>query len=340
MAKKSILTFDDYVNKNFGNEILLTADKFIDKHREILNTTLSLDIALSGGIPEGKVVLLSGRTKVGKTTLCLTLAANAQKEGRSVFYFDVERRCDPSLLDTIDGLDKTKLTLVRSSCDNLLSAQSWLEILHRAILDNPRSLIIIDSLAALSTLIEQSEDVGSTKDMAGVPELLASFFRKTISAIDNNNCILICLSQLQSNRNPMGPKYSEKGGMAVQYACSVWISFDWVKKWKVESTAIAPAGHDIQATVKCSALGPPHLPAEIPLRYGYGIDKSRDVFIQSENLGFIEKSGAWYKILDFEDTKLHGADAVIKFLNENPDKRDFLENKIRKLMIPCKEDNK
>lgn len=326
-------TFDSIIDDMFGKGLVIQADVLVDRPRKILSTTLSLDIALSGGIPEGKVVFLSGKPKAGKTTLCLHILSNAIKANRKAIYFDIERRCDPALIKTIRDLDSSKLTIVRSNMEKVLSAEEWLQSIERAIKDEPGSVIVIDSLAMLSTLSEQSELTGENHDMAGVPKLLASFFRKVKDYVDINNNIVVFLSQYQTNRDRgSNKKFNEKGGMGIQYACSVWINVDWFKLWDRDSSG-SVLGQDICCTIRASALGRPFIPCSIPLRFGFGIDTEVDIMTHAENLGLIEKAGSWYTIPSLTEDKFQGLENLRNFLVSNRDIANKLEQDIRSTVL-------
>lgn len=338
MAKKKQTTiedesFDQFLRRKYGEDIITTADKVVERKRDILKTTLSLDIALSGGIPDGSTCLISGKPSAGKTTLCLHILKNAIDLGRPVFYIDVERRCKPALLKKIEGLDISKLQIVKSS-EQFLSAEEWLDIVERLIKDNKKAVIVVDSVAAMSTFIEQNEEIGANKDMAGVPKLLASFFRRTQQTIDNNDVILLFISQVISNREPRGKKWIEKGGIAVQYASSVWMNATWVKVWDENKKKNKPDGQDIVFKIIKSALGQPYLPCSIPLRYGKGIDVVRDIATNAENLGFVVKAGAWYSIPMFSEEKYQGLENLYEFLSANADKLETLKQSIEEIVLP------
>jgi recombination protein RecA len=331
--------FDKFLERTYGEGIIQTADKIIDKKREILKTALSLDISLSGGIPSGVTCLLSGKSKVGKTSLCLHILKNAINDGRPAFYVDIERRCSQSLLKTIAGLNTEKLNIIKSTPDKVLSAEDWFRIIEQTIKDNPRAVTVVDSIAALSTMAEQSELIGDNRDMAGTPKLLASFFRKVQQTIDDNDNIVIFLSQLQTNREPNGKKFIEKGGLAIGYACSVWLNVNWAKIWDKDPDTNEPDGQDLMVNVVCSALGKPYIPCSIPLRYGEGIDTAKDVIIHAENLGLIQKSGSWYNIPSILDEnknplKLQGLDKIREYFKNNPEHIVKFENEIREILLP------
>ncbi len=341
MSKKKKIndeSFDKWLKREYGEDVLVQADSLVERKRSILKTTMSLDIALSGGIPDGTVCLLSGKPKAGKTSLCLEILKNAINDNKPAFYLDIERRCKPSLLKTITGLDCSKLQMVREQ-EKPLNAQEWLDILERIIKSNPKAVIVVDSIAMLSTLAERSEEVGSKKDMAGPPKLLAAFFRRMQQIIDKNDIIVIFISQLITNRDPMSnTKWIEKGGVAVQYAVSVWINVVYTKLWPRNDVTQAPSGHNIICKILSSALGKPYLPCEIPLRYGSGIDAVQDIIYNAENFGLIEKSGSWYSIpmlatKNKDAPKFQGTNKIRQFFIDNPKHLLKIENEIRSMVL-------
>lgn len=332
-------SLDAFLIRMHGKGIMATADNALPmKVRDILNTPLSLDIALSGGIPDGTICLITGKPKSGKTTLCLELLRNAQILGRPTFYINIEKRCTPSLLSTIQGLDPSKLQVIPHQIDKPLTAEDYLNIIERICKTQKKAVVVIDSIAALSTMTEQEEQIGSNKDMAGPAKLLSAFFRRAQQIVDSNDIILIFISQLMTNREPRGPKWVEKGGVAVQYACSVWLKVMWTQPWDRNTETNAPDGHDMHITVQSSALGRPLLPCVLPLRYGIGIDVVKDIVTTAENLGLIEKAGAWYSIPMFKEgntiPKFQGLARLSNFLKDNPDKLAALETEVRDVVLP------
>lgn len=338
-AKIEAESLDEFLTRIHGEGIIASAAEALPPRvRDVLNTPLSLDIALGGGIPDGTICLITGRPKSGKTTLCLELLRNAQRLERPTFYINIEKRCTPSLLSTIQGLNPSKLQVIPHQIDKPLTAEDYLNIIERIAKTEEKAVIVIDSIAALSTMTEQETDIGANKDMAGPAKLLSAFFRRAQQVVDSKNVILIFISQMMSNREPRGPKYVEKGGIAIQYACSVWLKVTWTKQWDKNPETNAPDGHDMHITVQSSALGRPFLPCVLPLRYGIGIDTVKDIVTIAENLGLIEKAGAWYAIPMFADgddpPKFHGLANLSNFLKENPDKLEQLDIEVRNTVLP------
>jgi recombination protein RecA len=269
----------------------------------------------------------------------LEILRNAQLENRPTFYINIEKRCTPSLLATIQGLDPAKLQVVPHKVDKALTAEDYLNIIERIAKTQNRAVVVIDSIAALSTMTEQEADIGSNKDMAGPAKLLSAFFRRAQQIVDAQDVILIFISQMMTNREPRGPKWTEKGGIAVQYACSVWLKVTWTQQWDRNPETNAPDGHDMNITVQSSAMGRPLLPCVLPLRYGIGIDSIRDIVNNAENLGLIEKAGAWYSIPMFggkkeDPPKFQGLARLSNYLKENPDKLKQLEKEVRSIVLP------
>lgn len=335
MPKKKIdkETLEDFLKRQYNSAVIKTADNIVDRDREVVPTVLSLDLSLSGGIPEGVTTLISGRPGAGKTTLSLHILANAIQLGRPAFYIDVERRCQASLLKTIKHLDVSKLNFINSQ-EQTLAAEDWLTIIEHIVKDHPKAVILLDSIAAMSTKKELKEDFDNQKDMAGIPKLLSLFFRRSSQIIDNNNIIFICLSRLMTNRDPTSKKrWLEKGGVDVQHAASVWLNFNYVKKWDKDVETNAVLGHDIHVDIIKSALGKPWLPCSIPLRFGDGIDSVNDIIVNAENMGLITKAGSWYSIPEFGEQKYQGLDNLRNFLINNPKKIQHIENIIRKMVF-------
>lgn len=332
-------SLDAFLIRMHGKGIIATAEEALPpRTREVLNTPLSLDIALSGGIPDGTICLITGKPKSGKTTLCLELLRNAQILNRPTFYINIEKRCTPALLSTIQGLNPAKLQVIPHQIDKPLTAEDYLNIIERISKTQKKAVVVIDSIAALSTMTEQEDDIGSNRDMAGPAKLLSAFFRRAQQIVDTNDVILIFISQMMTNREPRGPKYTEKGGIAIQYACSVWLKVTWTQQWDRNPETNAPDGHDMHITVQSSALGRPLLPCVLPLRYGVGIDTVKDIVNVAENLGLIEKAGAWYSIPMFADgddpPKFQGLARLSNFLKDNQDKLNKLDTEVRSIVLP------
>ncbi len=338
MSKES---WKDWLKKEFGEDISTTADQVMAETELIIPSMLSLDIALDGGIPQGAIVLLTGKEKAGKSSLALKIVANAMEIYNSpALYLRVEvDRTNGSLLKTIQGLENKGMVLVpKRGIEKVLTAQQYLQIAERFIKDTKHGIVVIDTIAALSTAVEMTEDVGANKDMAGSAKLLHSFLRKVQQACFHNFTTLILISHFQSIRDPMSKKKTiEKGGYAPRQFCSVWISAEWEQVWQTvddkknkDKKDQRPLGKDVHFRIKNSSLGPPGKPCTLPLYYGKGYDDERDVIDQSVNWGFVKKSSSWY---EYEGEKVQGRDKLIKLIKDKG-MIEELDRKIREMVIP------
>ena len=277
----SVESFRNWLTKEYGEDISTTADQVMAEVELIIPSLLSLDVALDGGIPMGSIVLLTGKEKAGKSSLALNIVKNAMEIYNSpALYLRVEvDRTNGSLLRTIKGLEDQGMMLVpKRGIEEALTAQQYLQIAERFIKDNKHGVVVIDTIAALSSAVEMAEDVGSNKDMAGSAKLLHSFLRKVQQACFHNFTTLILISHFQSVRDPMSRKKTiEKGGYAPRQFCCVWISAEWEQLWQASKEDERCLGKDVHFRIKNSSLGPPGKPCVLPLKYGEGYDHERDV---------------------------------------------------------------
>lgn len=330
-----IKTVEDDIIKEFG-KVLFSGETLTDSEGLIIPTTLSLDIALSGGIAEGTITNFAGKPKAGKTSLCLTIIASCQKLGKKCFYLDVEGRLRTDLLKTIPNLvwtDKQQeetgipaLQIIRSSAEKILSAEDYVNIMESLIKEVPGCVIVLDSIAALNTEDAMATKAGDSKRMAGVPTIMYGFLRKAAAICPVTKASIITITHLQANPSGYGGP-TQVGGNAIQYLASNRFVCHSVEKVEVGGTQI---GQNAKFKCDSSALGPPCGEAIIYVRYGRGCDAEEDLVAAAEELGFIEKSGAWYKLKDgTEEVKLQGKQKVVDYFKENKDKAEALEKEIR-----------
>jgi RecA/RadA recombinase len=287
----------------------ISAQQLIDesKSRQIIPCTLSFDIGLGGGIPLGATVVIAGKSKSGKSTSSLQFGANAQNlYGCKIFYFNIEGRLTDLVLKQIQGiqLDKDHFEVVMpppiyDTKDKLVgytkwSAERWWDEIGQCIINNPNSIIIVDSIAALSTEKETSESMGY-QDRGGRNKIEAEFCRKYGDLVVPSRVTLFLISQIQANTSGYGPPLQAKVGNAVKHLADVNMFCKNTEKWKPDAQGRI-LGHDIIYAVEASALGPPHMEMKVPLRYGYGIDNIQDVVTHALTWNIIVRGGAWYKL--------------------------------------------
>ena len=331
----------DDVTKQFGSDIILNGNAIVDKKTLIIPISPSLDIILNGGIPEGSFVVLTGQPKCGKTTTSLDFAATAQhkqyahgsfKDGREVYYLNIEGRLKKRDLEGIPGLDLSRFHVIGSQQGKILHAEEYLQIAERIINEIPGSVLIIDSYSALCTEAEITSDMDKMQRADGA-KLLAKFCRKVANVIPVNKNIVIGITHLMGNPTGYGAEFKEKSGQAIAYQTDIKLRAKTFKPWTLsaDSTQI---GQEIEWQVLCSALGPPGGAITSYLRYGQGIDKHTELINFAVDIGLINKGGAWYT---YESDKFQGMEKLRQYFVDNPEKYSSLEKSVKETMgVKCK----
>lgn len=338
-----------------------SADQLVESAstQDILNTTLSIDIALGGGIPYGSTVLLGGRPKAGKSTLALSYAADGQNRFNSkVFYFDVEGRLKPHIFKQIPGIktDKESLEVLQNpptldDKGNPLghakqSAEIWWEDIGKTIQNHPRSIMIVDSIASLSSDKEISEGTGY-QGRGMEQKLQAQFCRQYGDLIGANGIVLFLLTQIQANTSGYGESMQMKVGNAIKHQADTIIFAKGIRKWEKEGDGKV-YGHDINCYIEHSAIGYPHTSVDVPLRYGEGFDVIKDLVTYGQQTGLIKTAASWIYLpykesengeLSFvedvtkECVKVHGAESARNWLSVRPEQRKELTSKLSERLM-------
>jgi len=331
----------DDVTKQFGDQIILGGSAIVDKPTLIVPVSPSLDIVLNGGIPEGSFVVLTGQPKCGKTTTSLDFSATAQrkeyahssfKEGRHVYYLNIEGRLKKRDLEGIPGLDLDRFHVIGSQQGKILHAEEYLQIAERIINEIPGSVLIIDSYSALCTEAEITSDMDKMQRADGA-KLLAKFCRKVANVIPVNKNIVIGITHLMGNPTGYGAEFKEKSGQAIAYQTDIKLRAKSFKPWTLsaDSTQI---GQEIEWQVICSALGPPGASITSYLRYGQGIDKHMELINFAVDLGLISKGGAWYT---YDKEKFQGMEKLRQYFIDHTEQYKKLESDVKQTMgIKCK----
>jgi recombination protein RecA len=339
------MSLKEDVKKNFGDNILITASSVMDKQLLTIPVSPSLDIVLNGGIPEGSFVILTGQPKCGKTTTSLDFCATAQKpeyaygsfkDGREVYYLNIEGRLKKRDLEGIPGLNLEKFHIVGSQEGKILHAEEYLQIAERIINELPGSILIIDSYSALCTEAEITSDMNKMQRADGA-KLLAKFCRKVANVIPVNKNIVIGITHLMGNPGYGNVEWKEKSGQAIAYQTDIKLKAKFFKKWNLSDDS-PQIGQEVEWEVLCSALGPPGGSITSYIRYGTGIDKQMELLNLAVDLGLINKGGAWYTMTIVEDKpKFQGLEKARQYLVDNPKIYDTLLEKVNETMgIKCK----
>ncbi len=268
---------------------------------------LSLDLALGGGIPKGRVVEIYGPESSGKTTLSLHAIAEVQKAGGTAAFIDAEHALDPGYAKRI-GVDIENLLL--SQPDN---GEQALEIVETLVRSNAVDLIVVDSVAALVPRAEIEGEMGDSH-MGLQARLMSQALRKLTGIISRSKATVIFINQIRMKIGVMfGNPETTTGGNALKFYSSVRVDIRRIGQIKQGEEVI---GNRTRVKVVKNKIAPPFRQAEFDIMYNKGISISGDVLDLAADRDIIEKAGAWYA---YKDAKIgQGREASKKYLEENP----------------------
>ncbi len=280
--------------------------------------SMTLDLALGiGGVPRGRIVEIYGPESSGKTTVALSIIAEAQKMGGEAAFVDVEHALDPVYAKAL-GVDIDNLLVSQPD-----SGEQALEIAEALIRSGAIDVIVLDSIAAMTTRAEIDGDMGDSH-VGQLARLMSQAMRKLTSAISKSNCVAIFINQIREKIGVMyGNPETTPGGRALKFYASVRID---VRKGEV----IKDGGQVIGANTKCKVVknkvAPPFKEASFDMMYGEGISRTGEVLDIAVDLDIVKKGGSWFS---YGDRKLgQGRDNVKELLKNEPELMKEIEKKI------------
>jgi recombination protein RecA len=315
------------IEKQFGKGSIM---KLGDAHRTNVETvptgSLSLDIALGGGIPKGRIIEIYGPESSGKTTLTLHAIAEIQKTGGTAAFIDAEHALDPAYAKKL-GVDVENLLI--SQPDN---GEQALEIAETLVRSNAVDLVVIDSVAALVPRAEIEGDMGDSH-MGLQARLMSQALRKLTGVINRSHTTVIFINQIRMKIGVMfGNPETTTGGNALKFYASVRMDIRRISQIKQGDAII---GNRARVKVVKNKIAPPFRQAEFDIMYNPGISKSGDVLDLAVEHDIVEKSGAWFA---YGGEKIgQGREAAKKALEDNPKLMDELTKKVREAAEAAKE---
>jgi recombination protein RecA len=309
-----------HIEKQFGKgSIMRLGQEYKVDIPAIPTGALSLDIALGvGGVPRGRVIEIFGPEASGKTTLTLSIIAQAQKAGGHTAFIDAEH-----------AFDSTYAKKIGVNLDDLLMSQpdtgeQALEITETLVRSNAIDVIVIDSVAALTPKAEIEGDMGASH-MGLQARLMSQALRKLTSVISKSKTCVIFINQIREKIGIMfGNPETTPGGRALKFYSSVRLDLRRVNSIKRGDEII---GNHVRASVVKNKVAPPFKKAEFDIFYDEGISYAGSVLDAAEQHGIITKSGAW---VIYQDQKLgQGAENARQFLKENSKVLAKIEKEIR-----------
>ncbi|MDH2016544.1 recombinase RecA [Pseudomonas juntendi] len=285
--------------------------------------SLGLDIALGiGGLPKGRIVEIYGPESSGKTTLTLSVIAEAQKNGATCAFVDAEHALDPEYAGKL-GVNVDDLLVSQPD-----TGEQALEITDMLVRSNAVDVIIVDSVAAL---VPKAEIEGEMGDMhVGLQaRLMSQALRKITGNIKNANCLVIFINQIRMKIGVMfGSPETTTGGNALKFYASVRLD---IRRTGAVKEGDEVVGSETRVKIVKNKVSPPFRQAEFQILYGKGIYRNGEIIDLGVAQGLVEKSGAWYA---YQGNKIgQGKANAAKYLAENPAIGTEIERQIREKLL-------
>lgn len=265
-SKKQLEVVMADINRQFGeNSILRYGETNIKPWPHISTGALTLDVALGiGGLPFGRVVEIYGPESSGKSTICLSVAATAQKEGEIVAYIDAEHSLDPGYASSI-GVNMDDLLLSQPDY-----GEQALDIMLKLVKSGVIKVVIIDSVAALVPKAELDGDMESA-NMGLVARMMSKSMRMLLAEANKTGTLVIFVNQIREKIGVFfGNPETTPGGRALKFASSVRIDLRKSKDLKDKQGELL--GVKVKATIRKNKMAAPHKVAEFDINYGRGVD--------------------------------------------------------------------
>lgn len=309
----------DQITKQFGDGSIRRLGDTQKVDVELISSgSLSVDLALGGGYPKGRIIEIYGPESSGKTTLTLHAIAEVQKNGGTAAFIDAEHALDPAYARRL-GVDTDNLYV--SQPDN---GEQALEIAETLVRSNAVDLVVVDSVAALVPQAEIDGDMGDSH-MGLQARLMSQALRKLTGIINKSKTTVIFINQIRMKIGVMfGNPETTTGGNALKFYASVRLDIRRTGQIKVGEDIV---GNRTKVKVVKNKIAPPFRVAEFDIMYNEGISKTGDVLDLAVQHGIVGKAGAWF---DYNDAKIgQGREASKTYLKENPDVLAEIDAKVR-----------
>lgn len=307
------------ITKQFGDGSIMRLGEQSKIDVELLPSgSLSLDLALGGGYPKGRIIEIYGPESSGKTTLALHAIAEIQKQGGQAAFIDAEHALDPSYAKKI-GVDVGNLLI--SQPDN---GEQALEICETLVRSGAVDLIVVDSVAALVPQAEIDGDMGEAQ-MGLQARLMSQAMRKLTGIISKSKATVIFINQIRMKIGVMfGNPETTTGGNALKFYASVRIDIRRIGQIKDGENV---SGNRTKIKVVKNKIAAPFRTAEFDIMYNEGISKTGDILDLAVSHGVIEKAGAFLKYNG--ETLGQGREAVKKLFKEKPELMEEIAEKVK-----------
>ncbi len=313
------------IERQFGKgTVMRMGDREHVAMPSISSGSLGLDIALGiGGLPKGRVVEIYGPESSGKTTLTLSVIAEAQRAGGTCAFIDAEHALDPMYAEKL-GVNVDDLMLSQPD-----TGEQALEVTDMLVRSGAIDVLVVDSVAALTPKAEIEGDMGD-HHVGLQARLMSQALRKLTGNIKNSNCLVIFINQIRMKIGVMfGNPETTTGGNALKFYSSVRLDIRRIGAVKDGEEVI---GNETRVKVVKNKVAPPFKQTEFQILYGSGINRLGEVIDLGVKCGLVDKAGAWYA---YNGDKIgQGKSNACDYLKANPAVAAEIEGKIREQLLP------
>ena len=299
------------INKKFGDGALMRLGDATKMNVSVISTgSIAVDLALGvGGLPRGRIVEIYGPESSGKTTFCLSVIAEAQRQGGTAVFVDVEHALDPRYAKVV-GVDLDNLMVSQPE-----SGEDALNITETLIRSGAIDVIVLDSVAALVSRQELDGQMGDTT-VGLQARMMSQAMRRLTAAIAKTNCVCIFTNQIREKIGVMfGSPETTPGGRALKFFCSVRMDIRRIGQIKESNGTVT--GSRTRLKIVKNKVGPPFTACEFDIMYNEGISRTGSVIDLALEHKILIKKGAW---ISYEgDLVGQGREAAKQALAENPE---------------------
>lgn len=308
------------IERAFGKGSIMRLGQDTKIDIEAISTgSIGLDIALGiGGLPKGRIVEIYGPESSGKTTLALSVIAQAQKKGGTCAFIDAEHALDPSYAKKI-GVDINNLLISQPD-----AGEQALEIADTLVRSGAIDVMVVDSVAALVPKAELEGEMGDSH-MGLQARLMSQALRKLTATVSRSNTLIIFINQIRMKIGVMfGNPETTTGGNALKFYASIRMDIRRVGAIKDKDDVI---GSQTRVKIVKNKVAPPFKTVDFDIMYGEGISKVGELIDLGVKAGIVEKAGAWFS---YNGDKLgQGRENAKQVLRDNPALAEEIERKIR-----------
>lgn len=318
--EKALTSAIAQIEKTFGKGAIMRLGAESDLNVETISSgSLTLDIALGGGLPTGRIVEIYGPESSGKTTVALSAIASAQKQGLQCAFIDAEHALDPVYARKL-GVDIDSLLVSQPD-----TGEQALEITDALVRSGAVNIIVVDSVAALTPKAEIEGEIGDSH-MGLHARMMSQAMRKLKGNINNSKAIVIFINQIRMKIGVMfGNPETTTGGNALKFYASVRMDVRRIGQVKNKDTDVI--GSETRVKVVKNKVAPPFRQAEFRIMYGEGIFRIDEILTLAEGCKIITKAGAWFS---YGGERLgQGRDNTIEWLKQNPVLLADIEQQVR-----------